>query len=579
MKQPTEQNSDKDYMLDCLWQLRAYFYYAAIFSASVNLLMLTPIIYMLQVYDRVISSGSMTTLAMLTIFMCLLLTASGGFEWIRTKILIAANLKLEEKLRDPVSEMAFKTTILTGNPDGAAQAMTDLVSFRQFVTGSGIFAIMDAPWVPIYLLVMFMFHPMFGYAAIFTVVILILLAVITQKLTGGRLKSANDSNASAQMSFTSNLRNAEVIYGMGMASDIQAKNGLLFDQASNEVSTASATNGKLASLSKTIRQIAQSLILGLGAYLALTQQISPGMMIAGSLLLGRALAPIDMAVAQWKSFVGVKDSFDRLRKCLNAFSDESEKMDLPTPSGQLLIENLVVAPPTTRIPSIRGVNLSLSAGEALGIIGPSAAGKTSLIRGILGIWPILAGSVRLDGADINTWKREELGPFLGYLPQDIELFNGTIADNICRFTQINSNKVVEAAKSAGIHEMILRLPDGYETEIGASSGALSAGQRQKVGLARAIYDNPKLIILDEPNSNLDEQGELDLLKTLRASKKSGSTVIVVTHRTSVLSLVDTLAIIKGGTVAALGPREEVLKALSSSKSKVTKLQNPANTRN
>ena len=477
MNHSKSQNSDRDYMLDCLWQLRAYFYYAAIFSASVNILMLTPIIYMLQVYDRVVSSGSMSTLAMLTLFMLALLSASGGFEWVRTRIMIAANIKLEEKLRDRVSQVAFKSTILTGNPDGSSQAMSDLISFRQFVTGSGIYAIMDAPWVPIYIVIMFMFHPMFGYAAIITTVILVGLAIFTQKVTGKKLESANKGSRAAQASFASNLRNAEVIHGMGMASNIQARDGKLLDQASQDVSLASATNGKLASLSRSFRQIAQSLLLGLGAYLALTQQISPGMMIAGSLLLGRALAPIDIAVGQWKNFVTVKASFDRLREVLIAYGTESQKMNLPTPSGQLSVENLVIAPPLSKTPSVRGVSLSLSAGEALGIIGPSAAGKTSLARGILGIWPILAGSVRLDGAEINSWNRQELGPHLGYLPQDIELFNGSIAENIARFATVDSNKVIDAAKTAGIHSMILRLPDGYETEIGAKSGALSATSR------------------------------------------------------------------------------------------------------
>ena len=573
------QNSDRDYMLDCLWQLRAYFYYAAIFSASVNLLMLTPIIYMLQVYDRVVSSGSMSTLTMLTIFMIALLSASGGFEWVRTRLLIAANVKLEEKLRDRVSQIAFKSTILTGNPDGSAQAMSDLISFRQFVTGAGVFAIMDAPWVPIYIIVMFMFHPMFGYAAIITTIILMALAILTQRVTGKKLESANSASRAAQASFASNLRNAEVIHGMGMASNIQARDGRLFDQACQDVSLASATNGKLAALSKSFRQVAQSLLLGLGAYLALTQQISPGMMIAGSLLLGRALAPIDVAVSQWKSFVSVKASFDRLRKVLKAYGPEAQKMDLPTPSGQLSVENLVVAPPRSNTPSVRGVNITLSAGEALGIIGPSAAGKTSLARGILGIWPMLAGTVRLDGAEISSWSRQDLGPYLGYLPQDIELFNGSIADNIARFTSIDSNKVIEAAKTAGIHNMILRLPDGYETQIGANSGVLSAGQRQRLGLARAIYDRPKLIVLDEPNSNLDDQGESDLLSALRKLKESGSTVIVITHRTSVLSLVDKLAILKEGMLTSFGARDEVLKALNAAKSKVTKLQNQVTPRN
>jgi ATP-binding cassette subfamily C protein EexD len=510
--------------------------------------------------------------------MMLLLASSGGFEWVRSKLLIAANMKLEQDLRERVSQVAFRSTLLSGNPDGSAQALNDLLSLRQFATGAGIFALMDAPWVPIYIAVMFIFHPLFGIAAIFTTVILLCLAFITQKSTGKRLESANSLNRTAQLSFLSNLRNAEVIHGMGMAGNIRAKDAELQDQASHEQSVASAVAGRLAAISKSFRLICQSLLLGLGAYLALRQEISPGMMIAGSLLLGRALAPIDMLVGTWKSFVDAKDAFTRLRAGLKAQPDEPIRLSLPPPVGELSVEQLVLAPPGSRIACVKGISFKIAAGEALGIVGPSAAGKTSLIRGILGVWPIASGSVRLDGAEISSWNREELGPYLGYLPQDIELFDGSIAENICRFSELNSDKVIAAAKTAGIHDMILRLSDGYETKISSRSGALSAGQRQRVGLARAIYGQPKLIILDEPNSNLDDQGEKDLLLALRELKGSGSTVIVVSHRTSILALVDKLALVKEGVIGAFGNRDDVLKAISEAQSKITKLPSQASKR-
>ena len=321
--------------------------------------------------------------------------------------------------------------------------------------------------------------------------------------------------------------------------------------------------------------LAQSLLLGLGAYLALNQEISPGMMIAGSLLLGRALAPIDMMVANWKSFIDAKGQYERLTDILKTTPFELERVKLPDPEGSLSVEQLFVVPPGSTSACLKGVSFELGAGEALGVIGPSAAGKTSLARSILGVWPARAGLVRLDGADMNKWDRDDLGRHLGYLPQDIELFSGTIADNICRFSRLDSEKIIEAAKIAGIHDMILGLPEGYDTLIGLSSGALSAGQRQRVGLARAIYNFPKLIILDEPNSNLDDQGERDLLSALRKMKESGSTIIVITHRTSILSVVDKLLLMKEGMVTNFGERDLVLKDISPQTSKVTKLPNNA----
>lgn len=570
-------NSQEDALTNALKPLKSYFWYAALFSASVNLLMLTPVIYMLQVYSRVVSSGSMSTLAMITLLMTLLLAASGGFEWVRSKLLVAANLRLERDLRDQVSKAASMHALMTGNPAASGQPMSDLLALRQFVTGNGVFAFMDAPWVPIYIGVMFMFHPLFGIAAIISAVIMILLALITEKFTAEKLIKANALTAKANMSFQSNLRNAEVIQGMGMANNIRKRDSVLYDEAGNEQAIASTIAGRISAVSKSFRLISQSLLLGLGAYLALNQEISPGMMIAGSLLLGRALAPIDMMVGSWKGFVEARKQFSRLRDILNAFPPEKDRMSLPPPTGRLSVEQIIVTPPGSQIASVKGVGFQLAAGEALGIIGPSAAGKTSLARAILGVWPIRAGRVRLDDAEIAHWDSNELGPYLGYLPQDIELFDGSIADNICRFSQQDSDKIIEASKTAGIHEMIQHLPDGYNTVINSNAGALSAGQRQRVGLARALYGNPKLIILDEPNSNLDDQGERDLLEALRQAKESGRTVIVITHRTSILSLVDKLLLMKDGAVASFGDKDDVLTAIRASKSKpkIAKLQHQA----
>jgi ATP-binding cassette subfamily C protein EexD len=374
------------------------------------------------------------------------------------------------------------------------------------------------------------------------------------------------------LSYQNSLRNSEVIQGMGMGSNINMANGILYDKASNEQAIASTIAGRLAAISKSFRLIAQSILLGIGAYLAVNGQISPGLMIAGSLLLGRALAPIDLMVGSWSGFLEAKNQFNRLRTLLTSYPDDIERMSLPAPTGQLSVENITVIPPGSQIAAVRGLGFQIAAGESLGIIGPSAAGKTSLVRAILGVWSLRAGYIRLDGAEIGQWNRDELGPYVGYLPQDIELFDGTIASNICRFSNVDSDKIIHASKSAGIHEMILRLPEGYDTVINSNAGALSAGQRQKLGLARAIYNDPRLIILDEPNSNLDDQGERDLLTTLRRIKESGRTIIIITHRTPILALVDKILVMKDGVLANMGSKEEIMNALGASKSNVARLQ-------
>ena len=571
--QMTQNKNEENILNDAFRSIKGYFLYAVLFSASVNILMLTPVIYMLQVFDRVVSSGSMSTLMMLTLLMMLLLSSAGGFEWVRSRLLVAANVRLESALRDPLSKAGFTATLVTGNPNGASQVMSDLLALRQFITGNGAFAVMDAPWSLFYIGVMFLFHPMFGIAAIISAVIMILLAVITQKATSEKLLKANQLTNTANISFRSNLRNAEVIHGMGMAANIRKRDSLLFDAASEEQAVASTIAGRLAAISKSFRLISQSILLGMGAYLALNGEISPGLMIGGSLLLGRALAPIDMMVGNWKGFVEVKSQFNRIRGALTTFPAENDRMNLPAPSGSLSVENIILIPPGAQVASVKGVGFQLAAGDALGLIGPSAAGKTSLARAILGVWPLRAGTVRLDGAEISQWDRNDLGPYLGYLPQDIELFDGSIADNICRFSEQDSEKIIEASKTAGIHEMILHLPEGYDTVLNSNAGALSAGQRQRVGLARAIYGQPKLVILDEPNSNLDDQGERDLLAALRRMKESGRTVIVITHRMSILSVVDKLLVMKDGAVVKFGDKDEILKAMSTANPKIAQLQN------
>ena len=540
---------------------KQYFIFAGIFSAAVNTLMLTPIIYMLTVYDRVVASGSLSTLAMLTLLMVGLLLAVGGFEWVRSMILISASNRLESMLRKRVSDATFKRALLSGGMNASAQPVTDLTALRQFLTGNGLFAFFDAPWFPVYIGVMFMFHPWFGVAGILSGIMMVIFAYTTETSTKALLNEANIGANTVANQFQGSLRNAEVSAAMGMSKDVRRRQDQLYSKVLDKQTEASKKAGLLAGISKSFRMIVQSLLLGLGAYLALNQQISPGMMIAGSLLLGRALAPIDMLVSTWKGFTLARSQYARLNELLENIPAEPDTMSLPAPDGQLSVEQVSVVPPGSKSIVVRGVSFSLEAGESLGIVGPSASGKSTLARALLGIWPTYGGEVRLDGANIAKWDREELGPYIGYLPQDIELFDGSIADNISRFRDADAEDIVEAAKLAGVHEMILRLPEGYDTIIGGAGGMLSGGQRQRIGLARAVFAKPKFMVLDEPNSNLDDRGEKELVEALRRIKAEGCTIVVITHRTMVLQCVDKILVMKEGAAASFGPKDQVLASL------------------
>lgn len=547
----------KNALKDC----KQYFIYAGLFSAAVNILMLTPVIYMLAVYDRVVASGSLSTLTMLTLLLVGLLLASGGFDWVRSLILVRASNRIETNLRKRVSDATFRRALLSGGVVSNAQPIADLTALRQFLTGNGLFAFFDAPWFPIYLWVMFMFHPWFGVIGIVSGIIMVGMAFAQEAATNKKLQDANTEVNAASNQFQGGLRNAEVVEAMGMANDIRLRYESRADKVLALQTDASQKAGMLSALTKSLRLILQSLALGLGAYLALNQQISPGMMIAGSLLLARALAPIDMLVGTWKGFSLARVQYQRLGELLDKIPAQQETMSLPDPTGELSVEQVAVVPPGSQSIVVKGVTFNLSPGEAVGIVGPSASGKSTLARAILGIWPTYAGKVRLDGADISAWDRAELGPHIGYLPQDIELFDGTIAENISRFREPDSEKIVEAAKLAGVHDMILRLPQGYDTVIGGAGGMLSGGQRQRIGLARAVYDNPKLMVLDEPNSNLDDQGEKELVEALRRIKAQGCTIVVITHRTMVLQCVDKILVMKDGAAVNFGPKDQVLASL------------------
>lgn len=541
---------------------RSSFFSVGLFSMFINMLMLVPAFYMLQVYDRVVTSGSIPTLVMLTLVMLLLMTTMGALEWVRSRIMVRVSTRIDTLLGSRLYDASFKQALYSGGMNANAQPLSDLTGLRQFLTGNGLFAFFDAPWVPIYIAIMFMFHPWFGIVAIISVIILSTLAVINEKVTSKMLGEANKENMAATQFTNKNLRNAEVVESMGMLGRIRDR----WQEKNRKVlalqGIASDRAGILTSISKTTRLIVQSLVLGLGAYLAVQQEISPGLMIAGSILLGRALGPIDQMIGVWKQFVSARSQYKRLNEILANIDEDPDRMSLPAPKGKVQAENVMVAPPGSRTPVVKGVTFNVEPGEMVGVIGPSAAGKSTLARALLGIWPTMGGKMRLDGADIFNWQREELGPHIGYLPQDIELFEGTISENIARFGEVDSQAVVKAAQMAGVHDMILRLPEGYDTMIGATGGALSGGQRQRIGLARAIYGNPRLVVLDEPNSNLDDQGEAALAVALQNLKETGATVFIITHRASVLSQVQKLMVMREGALAMFGPRDQVLAELN-----------------
>ena len=541
---------------------RESFLSVGFFSFFINALMLVPTFYMLQVYGRVITSGSLTTLSMLTLIMTGLVITLGCLEWTRSRIMVRVSNRLDMLLSRQVYKASFKRALESGGMDASAQPLNDLTGLRQFLSGNGLFAFFDAPWLPIYIAVMFMFHPWFGWVATGSALLLLLLAFVNERLTGPTLAQANKKHIGASLYTTKNLRNAEVIESMGMLETLmdrwwtRQKNVLLLQ------SRASDKGAMISTLSRSFRILVQSLILGLGAYLAVDHQVGAGLVFAGSVLLGRALAPIDLIIGSWKGFIAARSQYARLNAILASQQAQPERMSLPAPKGDVQVENLTVAAPGSNIAIIKNISFSVPAGCVVGIIGPSAAGKSTLARALLGIWAPLQGVVRLDGADISAWDKHELGPHIGYLPQDIELFEGSVSDNIARFTRVDSEKVILAATTAGVHDMILLLPDGYDTVIGGDGVVLSGGQRQRIGLARALYGSPRLIILDEPNSNLDEVGDRALIAALHRIRLSGATLFVITHRTNIVSQLDRLMVMSNGGLSLFGPRELVLTELN-----------------
>jgi ATP-binding cassette subfamily C exporter for protease/lipase len=531
-----------------------------VFSAITNLLALVPSLYMLQVYDRVLASRNEITLLMLTLMMLGAFLLMSALEMMRSFVLVRVGAKFDMLLNKRVYTAAFEQNLKKAGGN-AGQALGDLTNLRQFLTGNALFAFFDAPWFPIYLIVIFYFEPWLGLFALCGTIVLIVLAIVNERVTRVPLSEANSMSIAAGNLATNNLRNAEVIESMGMLPNLMRRWFKLHSRFLNLQADASQKAGVIGAITKFVQLSLTSLVLGFGALLAIEGRITPGMMIAASILIGRALAPVQQVIAVWKSWSSTRSAHDRLSKMLSDNPERSAGMELPKPKGAITVESVTAAAPGSNQAVLHNLSFGIVPGDALGVIGPSGSGKSTLARLLVGVWPAAVGKVRLDGADIYSWNKGELGPSIGYLPQDIELFGGTVSDNIARFGDVDPEKVVEAAKRAGVHDMILHLPKGYDTPLGDGGAGLSGGQKQRLGLARAMYDDPALLVLDEPNSNLDDVGEQALVQAVMDMRRRGKTVVLITHRTSIIGATNKLLMLRDGVAQLFGPTDQVLAAI------------------
>ena len=543
-----------------LWVFRREFVVVGVFSMAANVLMLAPTLYMLQVFDRVMSSRSELTLLAMSLITLFLFCVMAFAEWMRSRVLVRAGVRLDGLLGTRVFNASFEANLA---PSGVspARAFGDLIQIRQFLTGNGILAFFDTPWTPVYMAVLFILHPMLGFLSLFFAAVQGALAWFGHRSTVAPAEEASKAGSEATSYLQGKLRNAEVLEPMGMVHNLRPHWAQRHAHAQQLQGRAQALTHRITAWSKFIRYAQQSLALGAGALLVIDGQLSPGGMIAANVLMTRALAPIDMLVGAWRGFISARGAFGRLEALLGAHPERDPALSRVAPQGALTLREVVAVAPGRAEPILKGVNLAVAPGTVTVVLGPSGSGKSTLARCMVGIWPGVSGEVLLDGLPISGWDRNELGPYLGYLPQDIELFEGSIAENIARFGEVSSEKVIAAARSAGLHEMILRFPKGYDTPIGEAGNLLSGGQRQRIGLARAVYGDPVLVVLDEPNANLDDVGEAALVRTVQELKAKGRTVFLITHRPGIVAVADRLLILRNGMVQTEGPRDEVLASM------------------
>jgi PrtD family type I secretion system ABC transporter len=544
-------------------RFQPYFVSAAGFSLVLNILMLVPALFMLQVFDRVLTSRSIETLIMLVVLSVGALLFMAYLDVIRARLLTAAAVSLEKNLGPRVLADMIRRNAAPGAGE-APYGLRDVYSLRTFLTGPAILSLFDAPWAVIYVLIIFLFHPLLGAVALGGALAMLGLGMLNEKLSRQPLEAMQLESRAAGRFADQSITNAEVARALGMVESLaqgweRSNRKVLESQLQ-----ANRASSVLTSTTRFLRQFLQVAMLGAGAWLVIEQTSTAGVMIAATILLGRALAPVETTIAGWKGLVDARSAYGRLNQMLAAEPRDGAVTELPAPKGDLAVERAIFGFRGQERPVIKQVSFKLAAGQALAIVGPSAAGKSTLARLIVGLWKPLAGHVRLDNADVHAWPRERLGPYVGYLPQDVELFAGTVSQNIARMGEVNSTAVVEAAKWAGVHEMILRLPQGYDTPITLGIDLLSAGQRQRVALARALYGNPRLVVLDEPNSNLDAEGEAALMEAIRRMKARGVTLVVVTHRSRLLTVMDLILVLHDGVIERIGPPSEVLARLTRS---------------
>lgn len=552
--------SGRDELSQVLWSFRREFAMVGVFSMVANALMLMPTIYMLQVYDRVLMSGSELTLLAVSLITLFLFGVMAFSEAMRSRVLVHTGLRLDTALSSRVFNASFDA-YLGRMGGGPARAFNDLIQLRQFITGSGVFAFFDTPWAPIYIAALFFMHPLLGWMGIAFSLVQAALAWFGHRHSVAPAEEANEAQTRANAYLQGKLRNTEALESMGMVSKLLPHWLQRHTLALDKLGVSQELAHRLTAWSKFVRYSQSSLALGAGALLVIEGQLSPGGMIASNILMSRALAPIDMLVNTWRPFVMARAAYGRLQALLRENPMRDPRLRRVAPQGALTLREVVASAPGRKLPILQGVNLALQPGSVTVVLGPSGSGKSTLARAMLGIWPGVGGEVLLDDLPLAGWDRGELGPFLGYLPQDVELFEGTIAENIARFGEVDSDKVIAAATSAGLHEMILRFPKGYDTPIGEAGGLLSGGQRQRIGLARAVYGKPVLVVLDEPNANLDDVGEMALVRAVQALKADGCTVLLITHRPGILAVADRLVLLREGRVQADGPRDAVLAAL------------------
>ena len=560
MNEPSEPASSMHSdIISALKDCRQAFWSVALFSAVVNMLMLAGPLYMLQIYDRVLSSRSVPTLVALSIFLFGAYLFQGALDIVRSRIVVRAAALLDRRLGTTVHKAVLHLAIQSRHSRDAQQPVRDLDQIRAFLTSPGPIAIVDLPWMPVFLAICFLVHPWLGFVALMGAALLIIVTILNERASRApALAVSKDAGLRAAMIET-DRRNSETVIAMGMAGALAKRWTQINDRYLKAVGAASDVVSTYGGISKILRLLLQSAILGFGAYLVIRQEITAGSMIAASIMMGRALAPIETAIANWRTFIAARQSTTRLSAILAKMPSMRASTSLPKPSKSLEVEKVIVAAPGSQSAILKDAQFRLSAGEVLGVIGPNGAGKTSLIRTLAGIWPAARGVVRIDGAPFDQWDPEFIGRAIGYVPQVAELFEGTIAENISRMAERpDSEAVLRAGRAAGVHEMVLRLPGGYDARIGESGAVLSAGQRQRIAIARALFGEPFLILFDEPNSNLDSDGETALLKTVSELKARGAIVIIVAHRPSALAVCDKVLFLASGSQQAFGPRDEVL---------------------